>query len=161
MDERLKPCPFCGSKKVEPRTDDEGISWYMFCGVCGVSCGYALYKDDAIKAWNERMPSAQLEPLNEEEMRLLKKLRSYHNGSYAKLLDKLVASAQQKPQWILCSERLPDVWDERYLVSLAWGGVGVMEYKSTGFHNYGSFSPVPIESIIAWMPLSEPWRGTI
>lgn len=61
--------------------------------------------------------------------------------------------------WIPVSERLPDLWDERYLVSLAWGGVGVMEYKSTGFHNYGSFAPVPIESVIAWMPLPEPYKG--
>ena len=58
-------------------------------------------------------------------------------------------------QWIPVAERLPDMWDERYLVSLAWGGIGVMEYKSTGFHNYGSFTPVPIESILAWMPLPE------
>lgn len=61
-------------------------------------------------------------------------------------------------RWIPVSERLPYIWDERYLVSLAWGGVGVMEYKSTGFHNYGSFTPVPIESITAWMPLPEPYR---
>lgn len=61
-------------------------------------------------------------------------------------------------RWIPCSERLPDLWDERYLVSLAWGGVGTMEYKSTGFHNYGSFSPVPIETVIAWMPLPEPYK---
>ncbi len=68
-------------------------------------------------------------------------------------------SAQPEPQWIPVSERLPDMWDERYLVSLAWGGIGVMEYKSTGFHNYGSFTPVPIESITAWMPLPEPYRA--
>ena len=65
----------------------------------------------------------------------------------------------QPERWIPVSERLPDMWDERYLVSLAWGGIGVMEYKSTGFHNYGSFTPVSIESIIAWMPLPEPYKG--
>lgn len=64
-------------------------------------------------------------------------------------------------QWIPVSERLPHLWNERYLVSLAWGGIGVMEYKSTGFHNYGSFTPVPIESIIAWMPLPEPYKGGV
>lgn len=68
---------------------------------------------------------------------------------------KRVPSAQQ---WVSVSERLPDLWDERYLVSLAWGGVGVMEYKSTGFHNYGSFSPVPIETVTAWMPLPKPYE---
>ena len=71
-------------------------------------------------------------------------------------------SAEVEPvrhgKWIPVAERLPDLWDERYLVSLAWGGVGVMEYKSTGFHNYGSFSPVPIEIVTAWMPLPEPYK---
>ena len=67
---------------------------------------------DALK----NIPSAQPEPLTEEEMRLLKKLRSFHNGSYAKLLDKLVASAQPEPQWIPCSECM--YWrDERVLMN--------------------------------------------
>ena len=69
-------------------------------------------------------------------------------------------SAQPERKWIPCSERLPDSvgWDKSYLVSLAWGGVGVMEYKSTGWHNYGYFSPVPIEAVTAWMPLPEPYK---
>lgn len=43
------------------------------------------------------LPSAQPE-LTDEEKRLIKKLRSYHNGSYAKVIDKLlaVASAQSE-----------------------------------------------------------------
>ena len=68
-------------------------------------------------------------------------------------------SAQPEQRWTPVSEGLPYMWDERYLVSLAWGGIGVMEYKSTGFHNYGSFTPVPIESITAWMPSPEPYKG--
>ena len=53
MDE-LKPCPFCGESAVETRTDDNGISWYIFCNDCGVMCGYAMSKKDAIEAWNRR-----------------------------------------------------------------------------------------------------------
>lgn len=60
--------------------------------------------------------------------------------------------------WIPCSERLPPLFYETYLVSLAWGGVGTMVFKDTGFHNYGSFSPVPIETVTAWMPLPEPYK---
>lgn len=83
-------------------------------------------------------------------------------GEREALLKGLVSSMEIKyeldvPRWIPVTEELPDMWDERYLVSLAWGGVGVMEYKSTGFHNYGSFSPVPIETVTAWMPLPEPY----
>lgn len=69
---------------------------------------------------------------------------------------KNLPSAQQ---WIPVREQLPPLWDEKYLVSLAWGGVGVMEYKDTGFHNYGSFSPVPLDAVLAWMPLPKPWKG--
>lgn len=54
MSEKLKPCPFCGGNKVETRTDDEGISWYIFCNNCGAMCGYALSEDEVVKAWNRR-----------------------------------------------------------------------------------------------------------
>jgi len=109
---------------------------------------------DAIEA----LPSVQPEPLT---------LRVNHEltkEEYDKLMHDIkdapiVLFPSAQPQWIPCSERLPDMWDERYLVSLAWGGIGVMEFKSTGFHNYGSFAPVPIESVTAWMPLPEPWKG--
>ena len=108
----------------------------------------------------------------------IEKLRAYakdRKGELAKLIAdaadtiemlsaKLHASQMKRSSqyyhggWIPVSERLPSQWDKRYLVSLAWGGVGVMEYKSTGFHNYGSFTPVPIETVTAWMPLPEPLR---
>lgn len=92
--------------------------------------------------------------INKEE---LEKALRYDRDQYEKGFADGRLSAS--PRWIPVTERLPDLWDERYLVSLAWGGVGVMEYKSTGFHNYGSFSPVPIETVTAWMPLPEPWKG--
>lgn len=38
----------------------------------------------------EALPSAQPE-LTDEDKRLIKELRSYHNGSYAKVIDKLIA----------------------------------------------------------------------
>lgn len=62
-------------------------------------------------------------------------------------------------RWIPCRNHLPSLRDEMYLVSLAWGGVGTMEFKDTGWHNYGSLSPVPIETVTAWMPLPEPYKG--
>lgn len=50
----LKPCPFCGSDRVEVRTDDEGKSWYIFCNDCGLMCGYATLEDGVVEAWNRR-----------------------------------------------------------------------------------------------------------
>lgn len=54
MNKKLKPCPFCGSNKVEVRTDDEEISWYIFCNGCGAMDGYAISEDEMVKAWNWR-----------------------------------------------------------------------------------------------------------
>ena len=59
MNEKLKPCPFCGSNRVQIRTDDEGISWYIFCNNCGAMCGYALSEDEVVKAWNRRAESEE------------------------------------------------------------------------------------------------------
>lgn len=53
--DELKLCPFCGGNKVGVRTDDNGISWYLFCEDCGLMCGYALTQEDAIEAWNRRV----------------------------------------------------------------------------------------------------------
>ena len=60
-------------------------------------------------------------------------------------------------KWIPVTERLPSLRDEIYLVSLAWGCIGTMEFKDTGWHNSGSLSPVPIETVTAWMPVPEPY----
>lgn len=68
-------------------------------------------------------------------------------------------SVQPEQRWIPCRNHLPSLRDEIYLVSLAWGGVGTMVFKDTGWHNYGSLSPVPIETVTAWMPLPEPYMG--
>ena len=48
--------------------------------------------------WNAIIEAVQCIPsaspdLSEEDMRLIKKLRSFHNGSYAVVLDKLITSA--------------------------------------------------------------------
>ena len=51
----------------------------------------------------EALPSAQPE-LSDEEKPLIKQLRSYHNGSYATVIDKLITSAQpmrKRGKWII------------------------------------------------------------
>lgn len=73
-------------------------------------------------------------------------------------LIKDLPSAQPEPRWIPCRYHLPSLRDEIYLVSLAWGGLGTMEFKDTGWHNYGSLSPVPVETVTAWMPLPEAYK---
>ena len=64
---------------------------------CDGNCKYdeKLY-EKIIQILDERikpLPSAQPN-LSEDELRLIKKLRSFHNGTYAKVLDKLIASVR-------------------------------------------------------------------
>lgn len=108
------------------------------------------YSTESIEDRIKRLPSAQPEP-------------SEVARDIATIIEneKDIRVIASEPRWIPVSERLPDqiYWDAQFLVSLAWGGIGVMEYKSTGFHNYSSFSPVPIETVVAWMPLPSPYKG--
>ena len=55
MDE-LKPCPFCGSDRIE--IDDLGYQetpcWFVACNNCGAEISGFLYLSRAIEAWNRR-----------------------------------------------------------------------------------------------------------
>ena len=65
------------------------------------------------------LPSASPD-LSEEDMRLIKKLRSFHNGSYAVVLDKLITSAcnETKQQATVSSDCISR---EDAIVSMAFG----------------------------------------
>ena len=74
MDEKLKPCPFCGGaatadgktshmiKNVETRELETVAEYfYAYCLICGVSTiGHLgmgqISREQAIKFWNERRP---------------------------------------------------------------------------------------------------------
>ena len=49
----LKPCPFCGSKKVE-FANMPGRGMFVYCMNCKASANIALRKKDAIYLWNKR-----------------------------------------------------------------------------------------------------------
>ena len=67
-------------------------------------------------------------------------------------------SLEPEPQWIPCSERLPEE-SGTYLVSGKWESgkvaVGDCEYLAVD----GYFSTAWNFDVLAWMPLPEPWRG--
>lgn len=110
-----------------------------------------------------KLPSAQPD-LTEEDMRLLKRLRTYHSGTYAKAIDHVIekASAQHELNWIPCSERLPnnivtvivsirdETGDSRFEYSAPGWITPNGEWIVGGKINY---------DVVAWMPLPEPWRG--
>lgn len=51
----------------------------------------------------EELPSAQPN-LTEEDIRLLKKLRTHHNGTYAKAIDHVMVRASAQPEIIRCED---------------------------------------------------------
>lgn len=53
MTDELKPCPFCGSKRVDfAKIPNKGL--FVFCVNCKASSNFAVRKEDAIYLWNKR-----------------------------------------------------------------------------------------------------------
>ena len=84
----------------------------------------------------ETVPPVQPD-LSDDDMRMIKKLRSFHSGAYAKVIDKLIAKASAQPEkkWIPCSERKKMkllIRLERWLMRVTkWGGdYGILEMHS-------------------------------
>lgn len=57
MAEKIKPCPFCGSKDIEilEWTFKNDINtWQVECQECGVSGSMYSIKAEAVEEWNRR-----------------------------------------------------------------------------------------------------------
>ena len=63
----------------------------------------AVIRMSAVEYVLFNLPSAQSE-LTEKEWQQVKKLRSFHNGTYAKVLDKLMVCASAQPEIIRCRD---------------------------------------------------------
>ena len=83
---------------------------------------------------------------------------------------KALPSAQQEPQWIPCSERLPDIdadgYTDKVLVSFDhYSGVEICEYRITDgvgrwYAGDTDDSPEDIDlQVTAWMPLPKRYEG--
>ena len=82
-----------------PDTVNEFMDQYKIVDTDGIymSKGSELVPIFRMKQWFERQLSPQPD-LTDEEWRLIKQLRSYHNGSYAQVLDKLIAAAERREE---------------------------------------------------------------
>ena len=56
MEEKLKPCPFCGSVVIgKDKTNCGCFAFYFICcKKCGAKSAYYQTKNSAIDAWNKR-----------------------------------------------------------------------------------------------------------
>lgn len=69
------------------------------------------------------------------------------------------AKYYREPQWIPCSERLPEKLGE-YLVTVktvGWNQKETTEIDIAYWDDLEGFHKA--EKVIAWMPLPEPWKG--
>ena len=53
MNDKLKPCPFCGGEKIKVQTDDDD-KFDIYCHRCGVSVDGLHSEEGTIDAWNSR-----------------------------------------------------------------------------------------------------------
>jgi Lar family restriction alleviation protein len=76
MNNKLKPCPFCGGKVYIDNEDCYGyehIDFFVHCDNCSLQFGFASQfetEEDAVKAWNTRKPIDKVIEQLEELVRI-------------------------------------------------------------------------------------------
>ena len=66
-------------------------------------------------------------------------------------------SIEPEPKWIPCSERLPE--DSSPVLITHRGGVSYGWYNGRYFERGANTNHRELRTVIAWMPLPEPYRG--
>ena len=110
-----------------------------------VLCRVDEYNSRSVEAIKQ-LPSAQHE-LSEEDRRLLKKLRSFHNGSYAKVIDRLMSAqpdivrCKDCKHWIPYDWMFSEVWQSKNKADYPEDAIGCnlcdMAMKSNDFCSRG------------------------
>ena len=107
---------------------------------------------------------------NEEHIEQLKKLRSFHNGSYGRSINKAIKALEQEPKWIPVSERLPKscgmyivtrkIYDCPDTAPIIMSDESWFDGQNT-WHNDNRINHKRgyLSDVIAWMPLPEPYKA--
>lgn len=103
---------------------------------------------------------------DEQTITNLKKLKSFHNGSYGADIDRAIEVLEQEPRWIPVSEMLPetDKWRTTFDVTIKTGKVTSMEWENTTVRGkpvsrWVWQDRIPPWEVIAWMPLPQPYKA--
>lgn len=91
----------------------------------------------------------------------LKKHYAWWEDEKQKLFDSIVdqqPTVDAEPQWIPCSERLPDD-DRSKVVTLANGNAECGYYSNGDWWCIGDSITLENPTVIAWMPLPKPYGG--
>lgn len=59
--EKLKPCPFCGSERIETNIITDTPQAYLKCRGCGIEQTIHSTEQDAIEDWNTRAKESERE----------------------------------------------------------------------------------------------------
>jgi len=76
----------------------------------------------------------------------------------SRIRQEIEAETANEPQWIPCSERLPDD-DRTKVVTLANGNVEAGYYSNGDWWCIGDTIALENPTVIAWMPLPEPYKA--
>ena len=86
----------------------------------------------------------------------------HYEQALEEIRDMIEAMPLEQPEWIPCSERLPDTDDHVLVTTINKRGdrrvVRAYYYRSDDYPGGGAWAAGMNNNVIAWMPLPEPYR---
>ena len=136
--EELKPCPFCGSNRLDfAKIDGRGM--FVYCTNCKASTNIAVRREDAVYLWNRRAgKEAMMNDAGDWLAQFSKERNMGMQGS--------------KSGWISVEDRLPETDEVMAIRCVTKKGVVSWNrawYDGQFWHGSGSFA-----GVTHWMPIS-------